>query len=97
MMDGWPVVNAAINFVPDNGPPSAAITDEGGNYEMRFKTGSKGAVVGLHRVIITTDLEGANTPEAEKIPDKFNKNTSLFAEVKPGKNEINFDLVSKDQ
>jgi hypothetical protein len=46
--------------------------------------------VGQHTVRILAQVE----PQAPVIPDRYNKQSELRAEVKPGPNEINFDLKS---
>jgi hypothetical protein len=94
-LDGQPLPNAIVSFIPAKGPPSGAITDADGKYEMRFKSGAVGAVVGTHSVTISTDMDGNAAPGAEKVPPRYNKDTTLSAVVKEGKNEHNFDLQSK--
>ena len=94
-LDGQPLPNAIVSFIPPKGPPSGAITDAEGKYEMRFKTGAVGAVVATHSVTVSTDMDGSGAPGAEKVPPKFNKETTLSAVVKEGPNEHNFDLQSK--
>ncbi len=94
-LDGQPLPNAIVTFIPDKGPPSGAITDAEGKYEMRFKSGAHGAVVGTHSVTISTDMDGTGAAGAEKVHARYNKETNLMAEVKPGPNTHNFDVMSQ--
>lgn len=59
-IDGKPMSQAMVEFVPDNGnedsgdtePSSMAFTDENGRYTLKTYTDLPGAVVGNHRVAI---------------------------------------------
>ena len=111
-LDGQPAAGVHVGFQPlavgDNKNPgggSYAITDADGRYTLRLVESDRpGAVVGKHRVEITTrvgvadDLHDtrpkAANPKAA-IPVKFNRESTLTFEVKPGPNEANFDLKSK--
>ena len=53
-MDGKPLANATIVFIPDNGRPAGARTDEGGNYVLNFSEGRRGAIPGPSAVRIST-------------------------------------------
>lgn len=94
-LDGQPLANANISFLPPTGPSSAALTNDAGVYVLMNKSGAPGAVAGLHAVIITTDLLGARTKEAEKVPAKYNSASTLTASVSESSAEHNFDLTSK--
>jgi hypothetical protein len=94
-LDGEPLAEAIVSFIPDKGPPSGAITDDEGKYVLKFKTGDVGAVAGEHTVTISTDLEGTNRPEDERVPEQYNKQTTLRVTVTEGQNEHDFDLHSK--
>ena len=86
-------VRAAIRptFGEVNGPNSGAITNSSRNYKPIHKNGEKGAIPGKHTVSISTDKDGSGANET--VPEKYNKNTTLSAEVKAGENPpINFDL-----
>jgi hypothetical protein len=90
-LDGRPLANAVVQFQPDEGKrPSGGGTDENGDYQVYYKRGMSGARVGQHTVRILAQVE----PQAPVIPDRYNKQSELRAEVKPGPNEINFDLKS---
>jgi hypothetical protein len=94
--------------VGDNKNPgggSYALTDADGRYTLRMVEGGRpGAVVGKHRVEIATPVGMADDlhdmrPKAANprvaIPAKFNRESTLTFEVKPGPNEANFDLTSR--
>ncbi|WP_417382731.1 carboxypeptidase regulatory-like domain-containing protein [Gimesia sp.] len=53
-MDGEPLSNAIIVFVPDEGNPSSGRTDELGKYDLTYLGNSRGAIVGSHKVKITS-------------------------------------------
>ena len=49
-MDGKPLANAAVVFIPENGRPAGARTDAEGNYELNFTQGRKGTMPGKNQV-----------------------------------------------
>lgn len=91
-MDGKPLPGAAIVFIPQQGGRSAmGGTDENGEYTIQYSATDSGAIVGPVAVEIRTGIgEGKET-----IPPRYNTKTELTADVKSGKNDINFDLHSK--
>jgi hypothetical protein len=101
-LDGQPLPNAAVVFIPENGRPAGARTDAQGNYVLNFTEGRKGAMLGKNRVRISTAADPSETPDGqpipavpEKIPLKYNANTELEFTVESGKKNIaNFDLAS---
>lgn len=97
-LDGEPVPNVAVHFMPIGGRSSIGITDQDGKFVMAYLPKIFGAKVGKHKVAIKTHYNDETDPEAqmgiEKIPKRYNGDTELTAEVKPGDNVINFDLKS---
>ncbi|MBI3463288.1 MAG: carboxypeptidase regulatory-like domain-containing protein [Planctomycetes bacterium] len=101
-MDGKPLANAAVVFIPENGRPAGATTDSQGHYVLNFTSGRKGAIPGKNSIRITTlrdageDENGNPIPaQRETVPMKYNAASELTFEVKEGeKNVANFDLVS---
>jgi len=109
-LDGKPLASGSIEFVPggagDAGTPalSAGATIEDGAYDIPRESG---LTPGKYTVSITSAAGGgaaaANeapgpAPKAAKeaIPEKYNKESTLAAEVKAGGgNTFNFDLSSK--
>jgi hypothetical protein len=98
-LDGQPLPDATVMFIPENGRPAAAMTDAGGHYVLTFTEGRKGAMPGKHKVRITTFREADESEEIEgqpeKVPMKYNAQTTLEFEVEAGKKNIaDFDLDS---
>lgn len=107
-MDGKPLPNAQVQFVPDGseqGRPSWGKTDEEGYYALQYSSEQSGAVLGEHLVRINTggdaeEDEYGNVmsgPKPETVPAKYNVNTTLKRTVEPGSNEINFELDSEGE
>jgi len=93
-LDGKPLGNAGIAFRPEIGArESMGVTDANGEYILRYIREEMGGAVGKNAVRITTQRN--NDPKTETLPEKYNRKTTLTAEVKPGENEINYDLQSK--
>ena len=104
-LDGNPVVQATICFHPSDGrAASAGISDANGKYTLLFSESRKGAMIGEHKVTISTfrpettgDREGEFNPAVqESIPAKFTSpnTTDLIREVKKGRQVFDFDLSS---
>ncbi len=101
-LDGRPLPDATVSFIPqsDEGTPAFGKTDSEGNYSLEESQDVVGLVAGKYSVRITTFFEGV--PEydpplpalPEKVPAKYNVNTELIEEVKPGENVINLELES---
>jgi hypothetical protein len=47
---GKPVPHLHLNFLPETGRPSWALTDENGHYTVHYDREHEGAVVGTHKV-----------------------------------------------
>ena len=103
-VNGTPVEGARVRFYPTTGRGSSGKTDETGHYELKYTRSEDGAVIGEHKVTISTEAEANNYEQddavearAESIPKKYVnlKTTDLTATVKSGNNTHNFDLKSK--
>jgi len=101
-LDGEPLSNAAVMFEPENGRPSYGVTSDKGEYSLVYRGKPWGAIVGRHKVRITTEALISESPDAaaatirkELLPAKYHTQTTLTAEVAKGDNTINFDLKSK--
>ena len=106
-LDGQPLAGVEVVFAPERGRHSMATTDAGGRYDLTYVNATKGAKVGPHKVSIRpteypvgeapTDASSGGAPAGPppKIPAKYNKRSTLTAEVKSGKNTIDFQLESK--
>lgn len=89
-LDGAPLADANITFMPEGVRSSSATTDSTGKYELIYIRDEKGAAIGKHAVVISK-LKN----EVETIPAKYSGESELTADVKEGTNEFNFDLTSK--
>jgi hypothetical protein len=97
-LDGKPLPNVIVTFNPAKGRPSIGTTDEMGSYTLSYLGHLDGAVVGPNTVTIATPQDHPDPPGhpfKDPIPAKYNNETTLTADVKPGANEFNFDLLSK--
>ena len=102
-LDGIPLGGAKVIFTPvEGGRSSMAVTDGSGRYELEFGPGMKGALVGKHKVSIST-FEAGETDDSgklvghvpERVPAKYNRDSILTAEVKAGSQVIDFKLESR--
>ncbi|MEQ8638169.1 hypothetical protein [Gimesia maris] len=89
-LDGAPLTDASVTFMPEKVRASSSMTDSEGKYDLVYIRDEKGAAIGPHKVVVSKLVN-----EKEVIPEKYNSETELTADVKPGANEFNFDLTSK--
>jgi len=90
-LDGQPLEMVDVVFQPKNGDsPSTSRTGPDGRYELLYKRGIVGARTGEHVVHIGFTSNIVKNPP--NIPARYNTNSDLLVEVKPGSNEYNFDL-----
>ncbi|MCC9609274.1 carboxypeptidase-like regulatory domain-containing protein [Blastopirellula sp. JC732] len=100
-LNGKPLQNAKVRFQPEVGRPSYGATDADGEYTLYFMGEPWGALVGANSVAITTEnmIEDQNTGETkfirEFLPKKYHAETTLTAQVQPGANRFDFDLVDE--
>jgi hypothetical protein len=93
-LDGKPLAEADIRFQPDGQErPSIGHTGHDGRYELIYKRGQAGAVVGKHTVRIWVSKEVVRNPPV--IAARFNSKSELHREVKPGENEFDFDVTTE--
>ncbi len=103
-LDGAPLPNAQVSFSPESKVTSSGTTNSDGAYELTFGA-NRGAVVGEHVVRIVTKIPGVRQHDAQgqvvadtspdRVPAKYNAESTLTATVKAGENTFNFDLLSK--
>jgi hypothetical protein len=102
-LDGNPVPNATLTFVPKDGTgsPSYGTTDGNGNYTLRYSRDKTGVLPGTHDVTITTDRvspddvpPGETPPLFIPLPRKYSEKGTLTAEVTENRNVIDFELTS---
>ena len=86
--NGKPLADAHVIFEPtEGGRASTASTNRDGKYELVYLRKEKGARVGPHLVRITAADPGL-------LQSRYNAQTTLRADVKPGSNQIDFPLTS---
>lgn len=90
-LDGKPVANINILFTPETGRPAGGVTDEEGNYELKYLEGYSGSRLGPAKV--TFEWSPGVEPTAA-IPAKYMKD-GFSVEVKEGSNELNFPMDLK--
>ena len=104
---GKPVTVGTVVFVPEKGPSASGALDANGRYALSTKSPGDGAVVGKHRVIVSPPTKGLPLEPGKRpsprtvvkpisnIPLKFQnvKTSGLSADVRPGNNAFDFDLV----
>lgn len=99
-VNGQPLPYAYVQFQPTTPPRiyGSAYADAEGRYELQFSESQMGAPVGQHRVSIQA-ARGDELPDDApgsvriQLPASYNESTELVRDVKPGHNEIDFDLV----
>ena len=107
--NGKPVVSGTIVFQPAQGRPAMGEIQPDGTFKLTTFESGDGALLGKHRVTIEArnvrkppPMEGAGAsniaPKVEwLVPRKYanSDSSNLIAEVKPGQNNIDFDLPSE--
>lgn len=98
-LDGAPLKEAYVTFVPETGRPSYGGTDENGHYELVYTPDKPGALPGTHTVRVSTqrggDPESGTKAQPERVPKKFNTQSQLKKTVEVGFNTIDVELTSK--
>jgi hypothetical protein len=94
-LDGRPVASADVVFQPDGAmSPSYGRTDGDGQYQLGYKRGVEGAMVGQHTVRISVSRELVRNPPP--IPPRYNTESELRREVEPSKkNVFDFELSTQ--
>src|SRR4051812_34346076 len=92
-LNSQPLAQADVLFQPEGTKrPSTGRTDADGRYELAYKRGQMGAMVGPNTAHISVSSELVKNPPP--IPARYALKSELHPEVKPGNNEFNFDLTS---
>jgi hypothetical protein len=101
-LDGAPLEGAKVSFESDDKRRAIGVTDASGRYALMYDSEMPGVTPGSKTVRITTaDLgvegdgfaEGAS-PAKERVPARYNTDSTLKADVSTSKNTFNFDLKS---
>ena len=103
-LDKVPLSNVSVVFQPignaeNVGPGSAGRTDQDGRFELIVVgKDDRGAVIGKHRVTVTTIMASSNdylVKGKEKIPRKYNTESELSYDVPAsGFADLHIDLVT---
>ncbi len=98
-LDGEPLPLAVIEFQPEQGSPSYGETGADGRFEKLIYSRTRdGALIGKHLVRITTagEIEDPDTRETrvvkERVPEKYNVQSTLTREVEADGNSFTFEL-----
>ena len=106
-VDGQPVPNALLTFIPVGGTTSYGKTNSQGVYKLMFTDTKSGAMLGTHNVEIevkrfskdeAAEMKAAGMDvgsEFIQIPKKYKAPGALTAEVKRGRNTIDFAMTTK--
>ena len=100
ILDGKPLSSATVEFTPDEGSASYGITNTNGYYTLFYLPASPGAVIGPNVVRITTydwrtTDRGDKIEVPERVPARYNRNSSLTANVTSGSQTLDWTLTSQ--
>ncbi len=100
LLDGRPLSNATVEFTPYEGSASYGITNSKGYYTLFYLPASPGAVIGSNVVRITTyDWQttdrGEKVEVPERVPARYNRNSTLTANVTSGSQVLDWTLTSQ--
>lgn len=102
-LDGQPLADVVVTFIPESGPAATGKTDTQGNFTLSTKGSNDGAVIGNHKVAVTpatsADIPPAGADPNEsltgttKIPAKYaDANGSGLTAIVAAGNENNVPL-----
>lgn len=106
-MDGQPLADVTVVFVDESGSFSQGRTDAAGAYVLQFDSVKSGVTPGSKVVRITSrpvgeeeqgaqaEREGAAASDPERIPSRYNRKTTLKADVSAANRRHDFALTSK--
>ncbi len=98
-LNGKPVPNASVTFIPtEGGRPASGETNNNGEYTLTFSSSHNGAKVGKNQVFIGTarDASAGNPAVKEAIPPRYNLKSELFVDVQNGTNRLDFHLEASE-
>lgn len=99
-VDGQPLAQGAILFTPVDGKTqTAGGTIDNGHYSVMVPVAAMRVSISQMKFLRKRNLYGPGSPEytqnQEGLPARYNEKTELRLDVKPGKNEKNWDVQSK--
>jgi hypothetical protein len=95
---GQPVPSTYVTFSPDDGSrPSRGLTDDYGQFALRFTHRDQGAILGHHKVYLTYNPSGEE--DAGKVAPKADRNLQkiIARYSNPSKTELQFDVTTNGQ
>jgi hypothetical protein len=97
-----PMAGSSISFIPADGKsPTAGSLIENGKYTAKVPVGTAKVQIRAPRPIGKRGQKEGPGAEGEiveeSLPAKYNDQTELTFDVKPGRNEKNWDLSTKDK
>lgn len=99
-LDGTPLPEASVTFVPESGRPSFGVTDSDGRFDLMYTNDKRGAMPGEHTIRVSThhpgDQESGTRAQPERIPASYNTASTLKKRVEPGSNDIEILIASSD-
>jgi len=102
-LNGDPMAEVQVIFEPIDGQPdeiSTGETDASGNYSLKMIDGSEGALVGTHRVKLTTTKADRMADERtavppDRVPPRYRDGSQTFDVPQGGTTSADFHLNSK--
>src|SRR4051812_20659929 len=91
-LDGKPLQSGEVTFQPAGKSFSIGRTDSDGHYELWYKRGLAGGMIGDNAVSIRVNTQETHGPQT--VPAKYNTESELRRDVKPGPNVFDFDLTT---
>jgi hypothetical protein len=96
-LDGTPVPNVAVQFVPDDpktqGPSSNGTTDDKGHFQLTCENGKPGAVVAKHNVVVLVGRTDTGAPaSAVAIPAVYKFAAQTPCQINVTANEHTYDV-----
>lgn len=94
LIDGEPVADASLQFVPEGGRPASAQTDADGRFTlMTFEEGD-GCAPGTHKVVVIAMTFPSATEEVLHVPEKYMdlETTDLTATVDGATDDLKLEL-----
>jgi hypothetical protein len=105
-LDGKPLKNGTVRFVPAAGRAATGKIGSDGTYTLGTFGESDGAVIGAHKVAVVAYEAGTDARPPYETPNEKSKTlvpqrymavgtSGLTFEVKPGENQADFNLSSR--
>ena len=93
-IDGKPTSGVIVAFAQKGFRASRGLTNEDGEYELRYLRDVRGATIGQHKVKLDYYVSEESSG-AKRLPERYNRKSELYRDVKSGENEINFEITSE--